>query len=270
MLFRSGIEYDFVDLSDLDAVKATMKPNTKMIFIETPSNPLMKVADISALSVLAHENGAIAVVDNTFLTPYFQKPLVLGADVVIHSATKYLGGHNDVIAGIAVVNDEELAEHFKVQLKSHGNGLAPMDSWLMLRGLKTLHLRMERHNANAMKVATWLRKHPRVEKVYYVGFEDHKDYAVTCKQTTGYGGMISVAVDSEETVKRVLRDTDMIMFAESLGGTETLVTYPTTQTHEDTPLDIKEKLGITTRFLRLSIGIEDADDIINDLARAMA
>lgn len=266
---KYGIEYDFVDLSDLDAVKTKIKPNTKMIFIETPSNPLMKVADISALAELAHANGAIAVVDNTFLTPYFQRPLTLGADVVIHSATKYLGGHNDVIAGAAICNDDELAAHFKVQLKSHGNGLAPMDSWLLLRGIKTLHLRMERHNSNALKVANWLRNHPKVEKVYYVGFEDHKDYAVTTKQTSGFGGMISFAVDSEDTVRNILKNVEMIMFAESLGGTETLITYPTTQTHEDTPEDIKEKLGITRKFLRLSVGIEDPDDIINDLAQAM-
>lgn len=267
---KYGVEYDFVDLSDLEAVNAAIKPNTKMIFIETPSNPLMKVADIRVLSDIAHKIGAISVVDNTFLTPYFQKPLTLGADVVVHSATKYLGGHNDIIAGAIVVNDEELAAHFKVQLKSHGNGLAPMDSWLMLRGLKTLHLRMERHNSNAMKVAEWLRNHPKVEKVYYVGFPDHKDYDVTISQTTGFGGMISFAVDSEDTVRKILKNVDMIMFAESLGGTETLITYPTTQTHEDTPVDIKERLGITREFLRISVGIEDPQDIINDLEQAMS
>lgn len=266
---KYGIEYDFVDMSDLEAVKAAIKPNTKMIFIETPSNPLMKVADIAAISEMAHEIGALCAVDNTFLTPYFQRPLTLGADIVVHSGTKFMGGHNDIIAGLAIVNDEELAAHFKVQLKSHGNGLAPLDSWLMLRGLKTLHLRMERHNENAMKVANWLRNHPKVEKVYYVGFEDHDGYEITKKQTSGFGGMISFAVDSEETVKKILRDTEMIMFAESLGGTETLITYPTTQTHEDTPMDVKEKLGITKKFLRMSVGIEDADDIINDLAKAM-
>lgn len=267
---KYGIEYDFVDLSDIEAVKAAIKPNTKLIFIETPSNPLMKVADIEVLAKLAHDNGAIAAVDNTFLTSYYQKPLTLGADVVVYSATKYLGGHNDIIAGAAIVRDEKLADHFKVQLKSHGNGLAPMDAWLMLRGIKTLHLRMERHNSNAMKVAKFLRNHPKVEKVYYVGFEDHKDYEVTCRQTTGFGGMISFAVDSEDTVRNILKNVDMIMFAESLGGTETLITYPTTQTHEDTPEDIKERLGITKKFLRISIGIEDPDDIINDLNQAMA
>lgn len=266
---KYGIEYDFVDMSDMDAVKAAVKPNTKMFFIETPSNPLMKVADIAVLSDLAHEIGALAVVDNTFLTPYFQRPLTLGADVVIHSGTKYMGGHNDIIAGLAVVKDEKLAEHFKLQLKSHGNGLSPMDSWLMLRGIKTLHLRMEKHNENAIKVANWMRTQPKIEKVYYVGFEDHKGYEITKKQTSGFGGMISFAVDSEETVKKILKNTQMIMFAESLGGTETLVTYPTTQTHEDTPMDVKERLGITTKFLRMSVGIEDADDIINDLEQAM-
>lgn len=267
---KYGVEYDFIDMSDLEAVKKAIKPSTKMFFIETPSNPLMKVADISAIADIAHSINAIAVVDNTFLTPYFQKPLALGADVVVHSATKYLGGHNDIIAGIAVVKDAKLADHFRVQLKSHGNGLAPLDSWLMLRGIKTLHLRMERHNYNAKKVAEWLRNQPKVEKVYYVGLEDHKDYAVTTKQTTGFGGMISFAVDSEETVKKILKSINMIMFAESLGGTETLITYPTTQTHEDTPVEIKERLGITKKFLRISVGIEDVNDIINDLAQAMA
>lgn len=266
---KYGIEYDFVDMTDIEKVKAAIKPNTKLLFIETPSNPLMKVSDIRALSELAHSIGAIAAVDNTFLTPYFQRPLTLGADVVVHSATKYLGGHNDIIAGAIVVNSKELADHFTVQLKSHGNGLAPMDSWLMLRGIKTLPLRMEKHNSNAMKVATWLKNHPRVEKVYYVGFDDHPQIEITKKQTSGFGGMISFAVDSIETVHNILKNTDMVMFAESLGGTETLVTYPTTQTHEDTPEDVKEALGITKKFLRISVGIEDPDDIIADLAQAM-
>ena len=241
-----------------------------MFFIETPTNPMMKVADIHALSEIAKGIGALTVVDNTFLTPYFQKPLQLGADIVTHSSTKYLGGHNDTISGIVVVKDnEEIAEKIHVHIKSHGSQLAPLDSWLILRGIKTLAVRMDRHNENAKKVAEWLRTQPKVQKVYYVGFEDHKDYAVTKKQTTGFGGMISFTVDSFETVKKILKGVDMIMFAESLGGTETLITYPTTQTHEDTPLDIKEKLGITDCFLRMSVGIENVDDIIADLDRAM-
>lgn len=267
---RYGIEHTYVDMSDLSEVKAAIRPETKMFFVETPTNPMMKVADIQAISELAKSIGALTVVDNTFLTPYFQKPLALGADIVTHSSTKYLGGHNDTISGIVVVKeDEEIAKKIRIHIKSHGSQLAPMDSWLVLRGIKTLAVRMDRHNENAKKVAEWLRTQQRVKKVYYVGFEDHADYAVTRKQTTGFGGMISFAVDSFETVQNILRGVDMIMFAESLGGTETLITYPTTQTHEDTPRDVKEKLGITDCFLRMSVGIENAEDIIADLDRAM-
>lgn len=267
---KYGIEHTYVDMSDMDAVQAAIQKNTKMFFIETPTNPMMKVADIHAVSEIAKGIGALTVVDNTFLTPYFQKPLTLGADIVTHSSTKYLGGHNDTISGIVVVkDDEEIAEKINIHIKSHGSQLAPLDSWLVLRGIKTLAVRMDKHNANAKKVAHWLREQKKVEKVYYVGFEDHKDYDVTLKQTTGFGGMISFTVDSEETVMKILKNVDMIMFAESLGGTETLITYPTTQTHEDTPEDVKEKLGITRCFLRMSVGIENPDDIIADLDRAM-
>ena len=267
---KYGIEHTYVDMSDLDAVQAAIQKNTKMFFIETPTNPMMKVADIHAVSEIAKGIGALTVVDNTFLTPYFQKPLTLGADIVTHSSTKYLGGHNDTISGIVVVkDDEEIAEKINIHIKSHGSQLAPLDSWLVLRGIKTLAVRMDKHNANAKKVAHWLREQKKVEKVYYVGFEDHKDYDVTLKQTTGFGGMISFTVDSEETVMKILKNVDMIMFAESLGGTETLITYPTTHTHEDTPEDVKEKLGITRSFLRMSVGIENPDDIIADLDRAM-
>lgn len=267
---KYGIEHTYVDMSDLDAVQAAIQKNTKMFFVETPTNPMMKVADIHAVSEIAKGIGALTVVDNTFLTPYFQKPLTLGADIVTHSSTKYLGGHNDTISGIVVVkDDEEIAEKINIHIKSHGSQLAPLDSWLVLRGIKTLAVRMDKHNANAKKVAHWLREQKKVEKVYYVGFEDHKDYDVTLKQTTGFGGMISFTVDSEETVMKILKNVDMIMFAESLGGTETLITYPTTQTHEDTPEDVKEKLGITRSFLRMSVGIENPDDIIADLDRAM-
>ena len=267
---KYGIEHTYVEMDDLDAVKAAIKPNTKMFFVETPTNPMMKVADIQALSEIAKSVGALMVVDNTFLTPYFQNPLKLGADIVTHSSTKYLGGHNDTLSGIVVVKDnEEIAEKIHVHIKSHGSQLAPMDCWLLLRGIKTLPVRMDRHNENAKKVAEWLRTQPKVKKVYYVGFEDHKDYATTIKQTRGFGGMISFTVDSFETVQKILRNVDMIMFAESLGGTETLITYPTTQTHEDTPKDVKEKLGITDCFLRMSVGIENVEDIIADLDRAM-
>lgn len=266
---KYGATFTYVDMTDLDEVKAQMSEKTKIFFIETPTNPMMKVADIAAIAKLAKSIGALTIVDNTFLTPYFQKPLTLGADAVVHSATKFIGGHNDSIAGIVVVNTQELADHMRLQLKSHGNGLAPLDSWLLIRGLKTLQVRMDRHNENAKKVAAWLRTQEKVKKVFYVGFEDHKDYAITQKQTTGFGGMISFNVDSFETVEKILSSVDMIMFAESLGGTETLITYPRTQTHESLKEETRQKLGITDTFLRLSVGLEHPDDIIKDLDQAI-
>ena len=264
-----GCTFSYVEMSDLAAVRQAIRPSARMFFIETPTNPMMKVADIRKLAEIAHGCGALLVVDNTFLTPYFQRPLTLGADIVVHSGTKYLCGHNDVIAGFAVVKTPELAEHFRGEMKSRGNGLGPFDSWLILRGLKTLSLRMERHNDNAKQVAHWLRSHPKVKKVYYVGFEDHPGYAVNLSQSTGFGGMLSFELDSEETAHRLLSDVKMILFAESLGGTETLVTYPLTQTHESTPPDVREKLGINERFIRISIGIENPRDIIADLEQAL-
>ena len=204
------------------------------------------------------------------MTPYFQKPLDLGADIVVHSATKYIGGHNDTIGGIVVSNSDEMVEHLRMQLKSHGNGLASLDSWLLIRGLKTLALRMEKHNENAKVVAQCLRKQAKVKAVYYAGFEDHNGYDVMKKQSTGFGGMISFTVDNVDTVKQVLEKVDMIMFAESLGGTESLITYPMTQTHESIPAARREMIGITENFLRLSVGIEHVDDIIKDLENALS
>lgn len=267
---KYGIKHTCVDMGDLDAVRAAITPETKMLYVETPTNPMMKVADIAAVSAIAKEIGALCVVDNTFLTPYYQRPLELGADIVTHSSTKYLGGHNDTISGIVVVKDDlDICAKIRVHTKSYGSQLAPLDSWLVIRGIKTLAVRMDKHTENAKKVAAWLRTQKKVKKVYYVGFEDHEGYAITKKQTTGFGGMISFSVDSVDTVKKILKNVDMVMFAESLGGTETLITYPTTQTHEDTPKHIKDALGITDCFLRLSVGIENAEDIIADLDRAM-
>ncbi|MBP5414042.1 MAG: PLP-dependent transferase [Lachnospiraceae bacterium] len=269
-IFRElGCDFEYVDMSDIENLEAAMKDNTRMVFLETPTNPMMRVSDIRKVSEVAHKWGAVFVVDNTFLTPYFQKPLTLGADIVTHSGTKYICGHNDVIAGIVVIKDDTYSDHFHMQLKSRGNGLGPMDSWLLIRGLKTLSLRMEKHNENAKIVAKWLRNHPKVTKVYYAGFEDHKGYQISLSQTTGFGGMISFELDSLDTVKKLLSDVKMILFAESLGGTETLVTYPLTQTHESIPADIREKLGINERFIRISIGIEDPRDIIADLEQAL-
>ena len=269
VLTVNGIEYDSIDLSDIDLLNKTIKKNTKMIFIETPTNPMMKVADIEKISKIGHKIGALVVVDNTFLTPYFQKPLTLGADIVIHSGTKYLAGHNDVLAGVVVVKDSKIGEKLEIQMYIYGAGLGPMDSWIMLRGLKTLALRMDKHAENAKKVATWLRNRPKVEQVYYVGFEDHKDYAVTKKQTTGFGGMISFRVDSMETVNKILTNLKLVIFAESLGGVESLITHPVSRTHTEISEEKRNALGITDTLLRLSVGIEDADDIIADLEQAM-
>ena len=265
----NGIEHDSIDLSDLDLLERTIKKNTKMIFIETPTNPMMKVADIAAIAKIGHDIGALVVVDNTFLTPYFQRPLTLGADIIVHSGTKYLAGHNDVLAGVVVVKDSKIGEILEIKMYIYGAGLGPMDSWLMLRGMKTLALRMDKHNENAMKVANWLRSQPKVEKVYYVGFEDHKDYEVTKKQTTGFGGMISFKVDSTKTVNNILSRLKLIMFAESLGGVESLITHPVSRTHTEILEETREALGITDTLLRLSVGIEDADDIIADLDQAL-
>lgn len=267
---KYGIKFDYVDMADLDKVKALITPDTRMFFVETPTNPMMHVADIRAISDIAKSVNAYLVVDNTFLTPYFQRPLELGADVVVHSATKYIGGHNDTIAGMVITSRPELISHFRLQLKSHGNGLAALDSWLLIRGLKTLALRMEKHNENAMQVAHWLRNHPKVKKVYYTGFEEHPGHEIMKKQATGFGGMISFTLDSAKTAKQLLERVDMILFAESLGGTETLITYPMTQTHESIPADVREALGITDSFIRISIGIEHVDDIIKDLEQALS
>ena len=269
VLTVNGVEYDSIDLSNIDLLKRTIKKNTKMIFIETPTNPMMKVADIEKISKIGHDIGALVVVDNTFLTPYFQRPLTLGADIVIHSGTKYLGGHNDIISGIVVVKDSKIGEKLEIQMYIYGAGLGPMDSWLMLRGIKTLALRMEKHQENAIKVANWLRNQPKVEKVYFVGFEDHRDYEVTKRQTTGFGGMISFKVDSTKTVNDILSRLKLVIFAESLGGVESLITHPVSRTHTEILEEVREALGITDTLLRLSVGIEDADDIIADLDQAM-
>lgn len=265
-----GVENDSIDLSDIDLLLRTLRPNTKMILIETPTNPMMKVADIAAISAIAHERGILAVVDNTFLTPYFQRPLTLGADIVIHSGTKYLGGHNDVLAGIVVLKDEALGQRLEIRNHVNGAGLGPMDSWLLLRGIKTLALRMRRHNENAIRVANWLRDHPKVEKVYFTGFDDHPGREVTRRQTTGFGGTLSFRVDSMETVNRILQRVKLITFAESLGGVESLITHPVSRTHTEIAEKERLALGITDTLLRLSVGIEDGDDIIADLEQALS
>ena len=267
---KSGLEVDSVDTMDLEAVKAAIRPNTRAIFLEMPSNPMMKVSDIRAVSELAKERGLWVFVDNTFLSPYFQQPLRLGADVVVHSGTKYLCGHNDVLAGFLVTNDEKLLERLNYIYKTTGACLAPMDSWLMLRGIKTLAVRMEQHQRNALKLAEWLRDHPRVSEVYYIGLPDRPDKQLIDRQCSGYGGMISFRVDSPETAKGVLNKVKLIRFAESLGGVESLITYPCKQTHAEVPEELRKRLGVDDTLLRLSVGIENAADLVADLEQALA
>ncbi len=264
-----GILYDYIDTADLDLTRRCMQPNTRCLFVETPTNPMMKVSDIAALAVLAHQNGALLAVDNTFLTPYFQRPIELGADIVVHSGTKYLGGHNDTLSGFAVVRDDRIAERLRLIQKTEGAVLAPFDSWLILRGIKTLALRMERHQQNALAVSAWLKEHPRVEQVHYAGLPDHPGHGLMKRQSAGFGAMIAFSVDDIALVEQVLGRVKMIRFAESLGGVESLITYPIVQTHNYIPRDILFRLGITDRLLRLSVGIENAEDIIEDLAQAL-
>lgn len=269
VLVDNGIERTFADLSIFEEFERAIKPNTKMVFIETPTNPMMKVADIKRICDLAHEHGIIVVVDNTLMTPYYQRPLTLGADIVMHSGTKYLEGHNDTMAGFVLTRTNEYVESLRKFLTYQGACLAPMNAWLTLRGIKTLEVRMERHNENTKKVAEFLRNHPKVTKVYYVGFKDHKDYEVMTKQSTGFGGMLTFEVDSKETALRVIDKVDLIIFAGSLGGVESLLTYPMIVTHHEVPEEERERLGINDRVLRLSVGIENAEDIIEDLRLAL-
>lgn len=269
VLKYNNVEYNQVDFTNLEEVKKNTKKNTKMMFIETPTNPMMKVADIEEICKFAHSKGITVVVDNTFLTSYFQKPLDLGADIVVYSATKYIAGHNDVLAGVVVVKTKEQADYLNLQMAIYGACLAPMDSWLALRGLKTLAVRMDRHNENAKKIAEFLRNHPKVKKVYYVGFPDHPQYDITLKQSKGFGGMISFDLGDMDTVNKFLEKINLILFAESLGGVESLVTHPATRTHTEVSKETREKLGITDTLLRLSVGIENVDDLIDDIKQAL-
>ena len=264
-----GIEFSWVDTSSFSAVQKALKANTKALFIETPSNPMMKVSDIRALSDAAHAQNAHVIVDNTFLTPYFQNPLEHGADIVIHSGTKYLAGHNDTLAGFLVTNDDAFENKLREAQKSEGATLGAFDAYLALRGIKTLHLRMEKHQENAFKIAAFLRGNKAVEKVFFTGFDDHPQFALSKKQARGHSGMISFYLKDEAMAPRVLANVKLILFAESLGGVETLVTYPLVQTHSAIPEAMRLSAGVNARLMRLSIGIENADDLIADLEQAL-
>lgn len=261
---KNGIEFSRVACSNED-VESYVKDNTKAIYIETPTNPMMNVTDIVALAGIAKKHGLLLIVDNTFLSPYFQNPLKLGADIVIHSGTKYLGGHNDTLAGFIVTNNEEISEKLRFLIKTTGAGLSPFDSFLLERGIKTLGIRMERAQENAFALAEWLKKQDVVTKVIYPGLPEHPGHEIMKKQARGFGAMITFDLDTKEHAIALLEKVRMIKFAESLGGVETLITYPTTQTHADVPVEIREKNGITDSTLRLSVGIEDSKDLIAEL-----
>lgn len=269
VLNRIGIQSTFVDTTDLEAVKASIQPNTKALYIETPTNPLLKVTDIKACAELAKENGLLTIVDNTFSTPYWQTPLTLGADMVLHSATKYLGGHSDVVAGLVVVNDEQLAEDLHFVQNSTGGILGPQDSWLLVRGIKTLGLRMEAHEANTKKIVEFLSEHEAVEKIYYPGLETHPQHAVAKEQAGGFGGMVSFDVGSAGKAAEVLSKVKYFTLAESLGAVESLISVPAKMTHASIPAERRAELGITDGLIRISIGIEDAEDLIEDLEQAL-
>jgi len=265
----AGLQFDFTDTTNVENIRAKLRPDTKAVYVETPSNPTMQVTDIAAAAEVAHSAGALLIVDNTFLSPFFQRPLDLGADIVVHSGTKYLGGHNDTLAGFLVTKTPELAEKIRFYAKTVGACLAPFDCFLVERGIKTLAVRLEKQAANAEKIAYWLRERSEVRKVYYIGFPDHPGYEVTKRQCTGFGGMISLEVDTPETAKKILREVRLFQYAESLGGVDSLITYPMLQTHADVPEEERLKRGINDRFLRISVGIENADDLIADLRNAL-
>lgn len=268
---RFGIVFRYVDTTLAANVEAAVTANTKMIWLETPTNPLMNITDIAAVAAISKAKKLILVVDNTFASPALQNPLDLGADIVMHSATKYLGGHSDVIQGALVMNDAELRDKLYFIQKSCGAVPGPMDCFLVLRGIKTLGIRMKAHCENGKIIANWLRSNPKVGKVYWPGFEDHAGYSVASKQMKGFGGMISFELknDSVEEAKRVLSSTHLFSLAESLGGVESLINHPASMTHASIPREERIKNGLSDSLIRLSVGIEDADDLVNDLAKAI-
>jgi len=266
-----GLKFNFIPMTDANTIEKHITPQTKLIWIETPTNPMMNVIDIEAVAKIAQKHKVMLAVDNTFASPYLQNPLDLGADVVMHSATKYLGGHSDVVMGVLAMNNEELAQKIAFLQNAVGAVSAPMDCFLMLRGLKTLHVRMQRHCENGRKIALFLRNHPKVEKVFWVGLEDHPNHEIAKKQMRDFGGMVSFILkgDDLEEAKKVMSSFQIFTLAESLGGVESLCTHPATMTHASIPKEQREKAGLKDTLIRLSVGIEDADDLIADLKQAI-
>ncbi|MEK6335144.1 MAG: cystathionine gamma-synthase [Acidobacteriota bacterium] len=269
ILANYGVEFDFVNTSEVSNVESAIKDNTRMVFIETPTNPVMMVTDLQAVSDVAHAAGARVVCDNTFMSPYLQRPLDFGVDIVVHSTTKYLNGHSDGIGGAVLLNNEDDAGWIQFVQNSAGAILSPFDSWLVLRGTKTLALRMEQHDRSGRAVAAFLEDHPKVQKIYYPGSPSHKQYELAKRQQKGFGGMVSFDVGSLEAARTVLESVRLCTLAESLGGVETLICHPATMTHASVALADRERLGITDGLVRISVGIEDTDDIIADLDQAL-
>jgi len=269
LLTQFGQEFSFVNTSDVAAVRAALKPNTKMMYIETPTNPTMMVTDIAAMAAIARERNLTLVVDNTFLSPYLQRPIELGAHIVVHSMTKYLNGHSDCTAGVVVLTRAEDAERIYFIQRSAGAGLAPMDCWLVARGIKTLAVRMRQHDANGMAIAQWLEKNPKVKRVHYPGLASHPQHEVAKRQQRGFGAMISFQLGSLEAARRLLDNVKLCALAESLGGVETLISHPALMTHASVPPEMRQRIGITDDLVRLSVGIEDVEDLIADLEAAL-
>lgn len=263
------IKYKIVNTSNLEEVRKNIDERVKAIFIESPTNPLMDVTDIAEVSKIAKEFGILTIVDNTFMTPYLQKPIKLGADIVIHSATKYIGGHSDTVSGLVVVNSKELGEKVHFIQNSTGGILSPFDSFMLIKGIKTLAVRMDRHNENAKKIAEFLRDREEIEKVYYPGFKEHPGYEVQSRQAKGYGGMISFVLKEGYDYKKFFESLKIITFAESLGGVKSLVCHPASMTHAAIPKEIREPIGIVDNLIRLSAGIENSDDLIEDIENAL-
>ena len=268
---KTGIHFHYVDMQDPENIRKLINEKTKLIWTETPTNPLMNIVDLAAVASIAKEKNILLCVDNTFASPYLQNPLDLGAHIVLHSATKYLGGHSDVIHGCLMMNDPALREQLYFIQKSCGAVPGPQDCFLVLRGIKTLELRMQRHCENGEKIAHWVRKNPKINRVYWCGFTDHPGYAIAKKQMRGFGGMISFELknDSAEETKRVLSATRLFSLAESLGGVESLISHPASMTHASIPREERIKNGLNDSLIRLSVGIEDADDLIEDLDQAI-
>lgn len=269
ILNKFGIDATFIDTSDINNIQGAIKENTVALYIETPTNPLLKITDIQAAARVAKENGLLTIVDNTFSTPYWQTPLTLGADIVLHSATKYLGGHSDVVAGLVVVNDEKLGEDFHFVQNSTGGVLGPHDSWLLIRGMKTLGIRMEEHESNTKQIVAFLEEHPAISKVYYPGLSTHPNHEISKKQALGFGGMVSFDVGSAENADKLLQKVKYFTLAESLGAVESLISVPARMTHASIPAERRAELGITDGLVRISVGLEDAEDLIEDLKQAL-